>query len=158
MRRLHSLPALLRTRLLRAALPLLVQLRVCDLGIRRNTGLQFSCCESPGGPVDLIDHRTGLLMSGSYGFQLPLALLECSLQGALQALQLCDLLLDSRQLLVQEFFDVRTRRHMVRTENQQFTNLVQRKPQFLSLANEFQRFDITEAEQAEPAFGTLRSL
>src|SRR5258708_37084226 len=45
MRRSRSLPALPLRLLLHVAIAVLDQPLVCDLGIRRNTRLQFSCCE-----------------------------------------------------------------------------------------------------------------
>src|SRR5579885_2433789 len=97
-------------------------------------------------------------MSARRRFQLALALLERTLQTALQALQFHNLFLDSHQLLVQKFFNVRACRHVIRAKNQQFADLVQRKPQFLSLADKFEGFNIAKTEEAEPAFCARRSL
>jgi len=54
-----------------------------------------------------------LLVSRRYSLQFALALLQASLQGVLNVLQFSDLLLDRRQFLVQEFFDMRARRYML---------------------------------------------
>ena len=97
-------------------------------------------------------------MSGRCRFQTSFALSESKLQAALQFLQLLDFLLDSRQLLIKEFFDVGACRHVLRPENQKLTNLIQRESQLLSLAHELQRFDVADAKQLKPAFSTWRSL
>src|SRR5579863_4438416 len=115
-------------------------------------------CFFPCGLVDLFKYRTALLVSGRYRLQLSFTFLESTLQAAFQILQLCDLLLDRRQLLIQEFFDMRAGRHMVVPKDQKLTNLIQCESQLLGLADELQRFDVADSKQAEAAFSTWRSL
>ena len=67
-------------------------------------------------------------MSQRCCFQTSFALPESKFQAALQTLQFLNLFLNSRQFLIEEFFDVGAGRYMVRAEDQKLRISLNEKP------------------------------
>src|SRR5262249_30417456 len=114
----------------------------------------FMFCFSSRGSCNLLQYRTAVLVTFRRHLQLPLALSEGSLQAQFQAPQLCDFLLHCGQLLIQQFLHMRTRRHVVRSQDQELANLIQGESQFLSFADELQSLNVAGTEQTETTLGS----